>query len=113
MEQVRDLAWAGQHAQAIELATAALSATDLSAQSRLDLLDLRAESNIALGKLDLSAEDAAAMIELARREKSHALKAQALNRKAVVQMRQGDLKPALATANAALKAARQSRQNLS
>src|SRR5256885_4180924 len=109
-ERVRDLAWAGQHAQAIELATAALLATGLSVRSRLDLLDLRAESNIALGKLDLSAEDAAAMIELGRREKSHALKAQALNRQSLVQMRRGELKSAVKTAIAATKAARQSRQ---
>jgi tetratricopeptide (TPR) repeat protein len=109
-DRVRDLAWAGQHAQAIELATAALAAARLSVASRLDLLDLRAESWIASGKLDRAAQDAAAMVELASREKSPGVKARALNRKAVVQMRQGDMKPAVATANAATKAARQSRQ---
>ena len=36
-QRVGDLAWAGQHAQAIELATAALAATGLSVGSRLDL----------------------------------------------------------------------------
>ena len=35
-ERVSDLAWAGQHAQAIELATAALAAAGLSVGSRLD-----------------------------------------------------------------------------
>src|SRR6266568_4725844 len=76
-ERVRDLAWAGQHAQAIELATEALAAIGLSTQSRLDLLDLRAESYVALGKLDLAAEDAAAMLEVAAAGKSPALKTQA------------------------------------
>jgi DNA-binding XRE family transcriptional regulator len=76
----------------------------------LDLLDLRAESHIALGKLDLAAADAAAMVRLAAAAKSQALMAQALNRKAIVQMRQGEMKPALETAVAAAKAARQSRQ---
>src|ERR1700719_3212634 len=42
-ERVRDLAWAGQHAQAIELATAALATTTSSVAGRLDLLDLRPE----------------------------------------------------------------------
>ena len=82
----------------------------MSVPSRLDLLDLRAESYIALGKLDLAAEDAAAILELARREKSPAVKAQALNRQSLVQMRQGELKSAAKTAVAATKAARQSRQ---
>ncbi len=40
-ERVSDLAWAGQHAQAIELATTALATSGLSVGSRLDLLDLR------------------------------------------------------------------------
>jgi hypothetical protein len=65
-ERVSDLAWTGQHAQTIELATAALAAPGSSVGSRLDLLDLRAESHIAVGKLDLAAADAAAMARLAR-----------------------------------------------
>src|ERR1700674_639640 len=109
-ERVSDLAWAGQHAQAIELATAALATPGLSVGSRLDLLDLRAESHIAAGMLDLAATDATAIAQLAAAEKSHAFMAQALNRKALVQMRQGEMKTALETAIAATKAARQSRQ---
>lgn len=109
-ERVGDLAWAGQHGQAIELATAALATPGLSVGSRLDLLDLRAESRIAIGKLDLAAADAAAMARLAAAGKPHAFMAQALNRKALVQMRQGEMKPALETAVAATKAARRSRQ---
>jgi len=51
-KQVGDLAWAGQHAKAIELATRALAAPRLSVADQLDLLDLRAESFVALGDLE-------------------------------------------------------------
>ncbi len=109
-ERISDLAWAGQHAQAIEKTTTALGATGLSMQSRLDLLDLRAESFIAQGDLERAGADAGAMLDLADRAKTPALKAQARNRLALVQMRKGELKGALASATVALKAARQSRQ---
>jgi len=109
-ERVGDLAWAGQHTQAIELATAALATTALSVAGRLDLLDLRAESFIAQGHLARASADAAEMLDLANRAKAAGPKAQARNRLALVQMRGGDLKGAVATANAALKASRQSKQ---
>jgi len=109
-ERVSDLAWAGQHVQAIDLATETLAANGLSAGSRLDLLDLRAESFIAQGDLDRGGSDAAEMVDLADRAKSSAFKAQARNRLALVQMRKAELKAAVRTANAALKAARQSKQ---
>src|SRR5947207_16015420 len=109
-ERVSDLAWAGQHAQAIELATAALATTGLSVGSRLDLLDLRAESFIAQGDLDRAGADAAEMLGLADRARTTAFKAQARNRQAMVQMRKDEFKAAVASANAALKAARQSKQ---
>jgi tetratricopeptide (TPR) repeat protein len=109
-EQVSDLAWAGQHAQAIELATTALAMTGLSVASRLDLLDLRAESFIAQGDLDPAKTDADAMLDLADRARTAAFKAQARNRLALVQMRKGEFKAAVASATAALKAARQSKQ---
>src|SRR5207253_10331152 len=85
--QVGDLAWAGAHAQAIELATTALATPGLGVASRLDLLDLRAESWIASGKLDRAAQDAATMVELADRAKTAAFKAQARDRLALAQMR--------------------------
>ncbi|HUH94736.1 MAG TPA: GAF domain-containing protein [Casimicrobiaceae bacterium] len=111
---IRELAWTGQHARAVEECARALLTLDggkpLPAAVQMELLDLRAESCIALGKLDLAAQDAATMLDLAVRQKSRALEAQALSRKAVVQMRQGDLKPALKCANAATKAARESRE---
>ena len=104
--QVGDLAWAGQHEKAVELATAALSAPRSSAALRLELLDLRAESRIALTDLDAASADATAMLALARAARSPAFKAQAQNRQALVQMRQGEFRAAVVTATAALKSAR-------
>src|SRR5258706_2139824 len=63
-QRVGDLAWAGQHAQAIEAATAALAKSSLSVASRLDLLDLRAGSFISQGELEHSATNAGTMVEL-------------------------------------------------
>jgi GAF domain-containing protein/CheY-like chemotaxis protein/tetratricopeptide (TPR) repeat protein len=111
-ERVSDLARAGQHAHAIELATSALAAAGPGTAARLDLLDLRAESFIALGDLTRAKADADAMVELADGGSNAAFKAQARNRSAIVQTRRGDIKGALATANVALKAARQSKQTL-
>src|SRR4029453_1883957 len=91
-QQVGDLAWAGQHAQAIEVASAALGKTNLSAGSRLDLLDLRAESYLAQGELARASDDTQAMLGIAKTARSAAFKAQALNRKALVQMRKGELR---------------------
>ena len=111
-ERVSDLSRAGQHAHAIELATSALAAAGPGIAARIDLLDLRAESFIALGDLMRARADADAMVELADSASNAAFKAQARNRLAFVQTRRGDIKGALATANAALKAARQSKQTL-
>jgi GAF domain-containing protein/CheY-like chemotaxis protein/tetratricopeptide (TPR) repeat protein len=110
-ERVSDLQWAGQHAQAVERATAALAEAGLDVGNRLDLLDLRAESFIAQGDLDRASGDADAMLELAERSRTPAFKAKALNRLALVQTRGAEFKSAVASANAALKAARQSKQS--
>jgi tetratricopeptide (TPR) repeat protein len=104
--QARELAWTGQHSQAIKLAAQALDLLSQAgemeeAQESLDLLDTRAESYIALGKLDLAAQDIAAMVKLANAEHRPELKALALNRKAFLQMRLGDLKGAVKTATTA------------
>ncbi len=110
--RVRELVWTGQHARAIELATQALAVQKIKPAGQMDLLDLRAESYIAQGKLDLAAKDAAAMVKLANAEKASSprkassLTVQALNRKALVQMRQGNLSAALKSANTAVKQAR-------
>ena len=110
--RVRELAWSGQHARAIELATQALAVEKIQPAEQMNLLDLRSESYIAQGKLDMAAQDAAAMLTLANpgnqksKIKNHQLIAQALNRKALEQMRQGDLPGAVETASAAVQAAR-------
>ena len=54
------------------MATAALAKTGLTVGSRLDLLDLRAESFIAHGDSGAAAADAKAMLELARRARKPA-----------------------------------------
>src|SRR5258706_11393492 len=82
---IHDLAWTGQHAQAIDLATQALSAPKIKPAAHMALLDLRAESYVALGQLDLASQDAARMVKLSKTAKQARLKAQALNRQALVQ----------------------------
>ena len=108
VERVRELAWSGRHAEAIELATTALGAPRIDPQTRLDLLDLRAESSIALGDLTRAAADADAMAALAAGVP--ALDARAATRRAVVMMRQGAMKVVLDAATAGVKAARRSRR---
>jgi hypothetical protein len=82
-QQIADLAWAGQHAKAIDLATAALNGK-VDPARQLDLLDVRAESYVALGDLERAGADAARMRALAGARKSAALMAQAMNRQALV-----------------------------
>ncbi len=101
--QVRALAWSGRHAQAIELASRELGSSHLKMDSHLTLLDLRAESYIALGKLDLAEKDAGAMMKLAKTANKNVYMAQALNRQAFVQMRTGDLKAALKNATSSVR----------
>lgn len=110
LARAREAAWNGNHAGAIDVATQALTAQKLTPASQLDFLDLRAESHIAQGKLKLAALDVAAMLDLANVNKKPNLKARALNRQAMVQMRSGDLGAAVKTATAALRAADQTRQ---
>ncbi len=117
-----ELARTGEQDRVIDLASQTL--TELSSQgkrnlhSHLDLLDLRAESFIALGKMDLAAKDATEMVRLSNKtdgkstQKDPSLVAMALNRKALVQMRQGDLPSALKTATTAVKNARQADPDL-
>ncbi|MCB0103438.1 MAG: GAF domain-containing protein [Anaerolineales bacterium] len=107
LEQVQSLAWNGKHAKAITLATQELDKPDLSNETRINLLDLRAESYIAQGKFDLSSDDADAMEKIADTD---SLSVQAFNRKALVQMRLGNLKLALKLSNEALKIAQRTNQ---
>ena len=116
LSRARELAWAGQHHRAIDLCSNELVARDGHAlknvEARMELLDVRAESRIALGKFALAKEDADAMMMLAGAGGSPALRAQALNRRALIEMRRGDLKEAVKTAGMALKAARATAQDL-
>ncbi|MCB9146078.1 MAG: GAF domain-containing protein [Anaerolineales bacterium] len=108
VEQVRLLAWNGKHAQVVALASQELEKRNLSNYLQMDLLDLRAESFIAQGKLDFAMQDANTMSKLA----AHipVLKAQALNRKALILMRLGEVRKALKASTAALKLAHQTEQ---
>ena len=103
------LAASGRHAQVIAVASVALAAARIAPPDRLDLLDLRAESHIALGDLDAAAADAQAMLEAARRSRRPALLAQALSRRAYVEIRGGAARDAVGTAESALQAARRAR----
>ena len=54
------------------VAGAALASARVAAPDRLDLLDLRAESHIALGDVESAGADAEAMLHIARRAKKPA-----------------------------------------
>ena len=103
---IAELARAGRHEQAVQAASTALAAPGSAAQ-RCRLLDLRAESLMAMGDLDRALADAQAMRALATR--SAKLRAQALCCLAGVHIRRGEIEPTLEVAQAALEAARASR----
>ena len=98
----RELAWSGQHAQAIALATRTLAAGNLPEPEILDLLDTRTESYIAIGQVGLAEQDAALLLRLARASEDPALLAQALNRTVRLQNLLGDPQAAIENATAAL-----------
>ena len=107
---ITGLAWAGQHEQAVALATEALAATGLAAAQRIELLDHRADSHLALRDLDRAHDDAQAMLDLARQAQRPALMALALCRVAAVQTRQGQYAAAVQSAQQAVAAARRARR---
>ena len=80
ISHVRELSWTGQHAKAIELATEALSTPKIKPAEQMNLLDLRAKSYIAQGKLDLAAKEREDDGEGRSNVKGQDLQAQALNR---------------------------------
>ena len=88
VEQVRELAWTGQHAKAIELASQSMSKFNFDPR-QMDLLDLRAESYIARLNLDAAERDVSVMQKLAKAKTNLAWKAQSLIYKARVQWFQG------------------------
>ncbi|HEX6792968.1 MAG TPA: hypothetical protein VF304_03880, partial [Casimicrobiaceae bacterium] len=104
----RELAWTGQHERAVAACSDGL-VSETSADARLELLDVRAESQVALGRFDDAAADAAAMVEIASAMDTPAARAVALNRRALVEMRQGKLDDAVTTAKRALASARSAR----
>ncbi len=107
---VQDLAGAGRHEQAVATASAALAAAGADPAERLALLEARVGSLLALLRLKDAEADAQAMRALARRTKSVAHEAQALACLAHVQTRQERSDLAVATAAAAVDAARRSRR---
>ncbi|HUF82878.1 MAG TPA: GAF domain-containing protein, partial [Burkholderiales bacterium] len=108
--EVFDLAWAGHHSQAIELATRELDASALAPEPRLALLDLRSESSLALGETDAAVADAGRMWDIAKASGDAALIAKARSRQAAVEMRRGRFKAAIKYAKGALAAAERSGQ---
>ena len=108
ISRVQELAWAGQHAQAIELATQSMSGCQ--SDVLMDLLDLRAESYLVQLKYDTAEKDVKQMERLARAVNKPALKAQALVRKAHLRAWQDREEDTRRTAKYALKFARQSKQ---
>ncbi len=110
LSAARNAALNGRYDQAIAIIDQILSRDVADIATRLDLLDTRAESHIARGDLDAAARDTAEMLKLAHAEDKPAFAAQALNRQTLLQMRQGALPEAFASAAAALKAVQQSDQ---
>jgi GAF domain-containing protein/CheY-like chemotaxis protein len=106
--RARDLAWAGKHARAIEVATVALAATD-DAPLSADLLQARADSLIATGEIARAEQDARALQDLAERSGSAALASRAWITQSRVQLYSGQVPRALESAERALQAAARSR----
>ncbi len=105
------LASEGQHDAAITCCSGRLEeGTPLDIGQRMMLLELRARSRVALGRLALAMLDADALQALARRRGcAAALRVLANICAATVQMRLGRNKPALLTATHAVQVARKSR----
>ncbi len=117
LQQIHQLTWTGQHAATIEATTGELTRLPKSQKflkTRLGLLDLRSESYIAIGKLDLAMKDAREMMKLVKAGGTQpaALKAQALKRLAFVQIPLGKLNDAIKSAHSATKLKHNSTQLL-
>ena len=107
-QRIAALAWSGQQAQAIALATEALDAAGLSAEHEIGLRVLRAESHLLLGNMASADDDARAAQRLARRSRDPALQARALNLQTLLQFQSGEMNAALAAAKAGAKYASRS-----
>jgi GAF domain-containing protein len=108
VQAVAELAWSGQHEQALARAAEALADTEprLAPMERLTLHDLRVESLIALARLDDAAAEAAVLQSLVTATSAAAGQALAHDALARVQIRQGRLAEAFGDAGRAVAAAR-------
>ena len=104
-----DLARAGQHQQAIDVLSAALTRKRSSDETAFDLRELRAESLVALGEVERALADAVAMCAIGERSGRSELHARALIALANVQAFSGGLADAGETAERAVRIARKSR----
>ena len=89
MAAIAELAWAGQHEQAVALANEALAAPGLGAAQRIELLDHRADSHLALGDRRARPRRCPGHARSGPAGARPALQALALCRLAAVQTRQG------------------------
>ena len=108
LAETRDLAWTGQHEQALAVAAGALSdaSSRLTNADRLALHGLRVESLVALGQLAEAETEAAAMQAIATRDASDAARPSALCAQCLVWMRQGRFQAAEDAAHEAVAGAR-------
>jgi signal transduction histidine kinase/DNA-binding response OmpR family regulator/tetratricopeptide (TPR) repeat protein len=105
-QEIADLAWAGRHEEAVAAATVALGRRGLRARERANLLDLRCESSVALGRLANARADARAALVVAQATGDAPYVVRALCRNATVWGRIGDMNESLRHATEALAVAR-------
>ena len=100
-QSIAELAWAGRHEAAIAQTADALAGRRLSAEARLKLLDLRAESLMAQGRMAEAGGDIKQMRALAQGARSPELQALVLLTEATWLMRSARPAEALAAAQRA------------
>ncbi|MBL8342418.1 MAG: response regulator [Rubrivivax sp.] len=107
LAEVRQLTWTGHPRDAIARATAALVGMAPSVEQQAELLELRAENHVVSGDPASARADAETLYDLARRSpQCLAAQSWAGHRRAVLQCRDGNVDEAVASARAALQAAR-------
>ena len=107
VQEVADLIWAGRQDAAVATATAALADADapaLTVAQRVRLLVLRSQSQGLKGEWPQATGDAQAAWVLADRARSDALRAHACVALVTMQVREGQLTQAEATAQRGLRA---------
>jgi signal transduction histidine kinase/ActR/RegA family two-component response regulator len=108
LAEVRQFTWTGHPRAAIARATEALEGMTLSPEQRAELLELRAENHVVSGQPESALADADALDALARSSPENpAVQSWASHRRAVLQCRDGNVDEGVASARAALHAARQ------